>query len=98
MSISSPLLEKKERVIITRISPYWKRKVVAMVIPFPLLYEKKDNVMNTTILRPLLEKDETVIMTIRSPLLEKKERVIMAIASPSGKERTWWPWSCHSLV
>ena len=59
MTITSPLLEKKE--------------MVAMVIPFPLK-EKEKNVMIMTMTSPLLEKEELVTMVIPL-LLKKRRRM-----------------------
>ena len=56
MTITSPLLERKE--------------MVAMVIPFPLLETEEMVVM--TIASLLLEKSERVIMTIPSPFWKRK--------------------------
>ena len=66
MTMSSPLPEKKELVVMTR----------------PFLFSGHEEMLIMTISSPLLEKVEVVVMVRPSPLLGKEEMVIMTISSP----------------
>ena len=78
MVIPFPLNEEEKNVMImTTPSPLLeKREMVIMVIPFPLK-EKEKNVMIMTIPSPLLEKKEMMAMVRPFSLKEKEEMVVM---------------------